>query len=109
MLTVTHLHEHRPGGGDDAEEDEHGQLAEGRVAVGALATGVEPGGGDADGADGEQPPLLGVSQTIARPATAAMPKKTSAAVRTARGRARPEPTRRGGPTRFLSVPRMPSE
>ena len=32
-----------------------------------------------------------------------------ATVRTVRGLAAPEPVRREGPTRYLSVPRMPSE
>jgi hypothetical protein len=43
------------------------------------------------------------------PATAAMAKNTIATVSTARGFARPEPTSRGGPTRLVSTPRMPSE
>jgi hypothetical protein len=43
------------------------------------------------------------------PAAAASAKKTRATIRTVRGLARPEPTRRTGPIRFLSTPRTPSE
>ena len=43
------------------------------------------------------------------PARAATPKAAKAATFTARGVAAPEPTRRIGPTRSASVPRMPSE
>jgi hypothetical protein len=45
----------------------------------------------------------------ARPAAAPMPRLTAAAVATARGEATREPTRRSGPARTSSVPRMPSE
>ena len=50
-----------------------------------------------------------VSTTSTRPATAATPKQANAARFTDRGSARPEPTRRIGPTRTASVPRTPSE
>jgi hypothetical protein len=43
------------------------------------------------------------------PATAAIPRLTTAAVSTARGAASFEPTSRNGPDRTSSVPRMPSE
>jgi hypothetical protein len=43
------------------------------------------------------------------PTTAATPKETTAALRTAAGDASPLATRRTGPRRFLSVPRTPSE
>ena len=44
----------------------------------------------------------------ASPATQATAKQPSAAASTCRGRARPEPTSRTGPTRRSSVPRIPS-
>ena len=44
-----------------------------------------------------------------RPATAAMPRLTIAAVNTDRGVATFDPTNRSGPARTSSVPRMPSE
>jgi hypothetical protein len=43
------------------------------------------------------------------PAAAATPRLATAAVSTARGAASFEPTRRSGPARTSSVPRMPSE
>ncbi len=46
--------------------------------------------------------------TIARPATAAIAKKISAAISTARGDAFRDAVSRAGPTRWSSVPRMPS-
>ncbi len=45
----------------------------------------------------------------ASPATAPTPRLTTAAVSTERGVASLEPTRRSGPARSSSVPRMPSE
>ena len=50
-----------------------------------------------------------VSTTSTSPASPATAKLTRAARLTAAGAARPEPTRRSGPTRSASVPRMPSE
>ena len=50
-----------------------------------------------------------VSDTSVSPASAATEKQTNAAVRTAVGAARRDPTSRTGPTRASSVPRMPSE
>ncbi len=49
-----------------------------------------------------------VSSASTSPASAATPKHANAAPRTAAGDAVPLPTRRSGPTRSSSVPRMPS-
>ncbi len=46
--------------------------------------------------------------TMARPATAAIAKNTSATISTERGFALRDAVRREGPTRKSSVPRMPS-
>ncbi len=50
-----------------------------------------------------------VRTTMTVPAAAASAKNTSATMSTVRGFAAPEATSRLGPTRCLSVPRMPSE
>jgi hypothetical protein len=50
-----------------------------------------------------------VSATSTSPATPATPKHRTAASRTDAADATPDPTSRIGPTRSLSVPRMPSE
>ena len=44
-----------------------------------------------------------------RPNTAAIPKAMNAAVFTLFAGTNPEPTKRSGPTRLLSVPLIPSE
>ena len=50
------LHVGGADGRDDAEVDEHEELAEAVVAVGSWSTGVEPTGADRRGADRDQPP-----------------------------------------------------
>ena len=50
------MHVGRAGGGDEAEEDEHEQLAEAVVAVGLRPAGVEPPRGDGSRPDQQQPP-----------------------------------------------------
>ena len=106
---LLHLHEVGARDRDDAEEQEHEQLAEPLVAVRARAAGVEHAGEDRRRADREQLPAGDRDQVDAAQRPPGRTSRTSRAAPGCGGTRPPAVTRTGPRRSSVSAPRRASE